>query len=129
MDTSKIYPGDKITALGLTFTVRSILYQDCLAGFYDVEFIDDQDQYHHWKQAEDGGSVIRSGEPGRYFVNVFDRSVLAFIRPRRRGNGYTLKIAHRNGLEIFLGSHSTMDSALAAMKRYSTGRGYTWKET
>ncbi|MDD1617557.1 MAG: hypothetical protein LUQ28_13990 [Methylococcaceae bacterium] len=53
-----INKGDSITAMGLTFKVDKILYQCYLMGYWDVEFLDPQGGYHHWKQEEDGGRVI-----------------------------------------------------------------------
>jgi hypothetical protein len=66
----RIVPGDKITALGYTFTVSEILYQDYYgkkenAGIgsdcfgFDIEFLDPKGNYHHWKQNQDGGFVKR----------------------------------------------------------------------
>lgn len=126
-----VIPGDQISALGYTFTVWSILYQDRCDGIYDVEFIDDQDRYHHWKQAEDGGAVTRSGEPGIYFretSGAAGRPVIACIRPRRVGRGYTSRIIYRDGPEIWLGSSSTYDSALKEIRRYGSTHRLEWKE-
>lgn len=53
--------GDQIRAMGLTFTIGTIWYQhwyDMAPGGWDVEFLDDKNNYHHWKQDEDGGEVI-----------------------------------------------------------------------
>ena len=59
-----IKKGDKITALGYTFTVEKVLYCEWYArDGYDVEFIDPDGHYHHWKQWEDGGKV--EGQPKR----------------------------------------------------------------
>lgn len=58
-----INPGDVISdRSGLAFTVARVLFQDHYGDRfgYDVEFIDDQNAYHHWKQDEDGGTVARS---------------------------------------------------------------------
>ena len=51
--------GDSITALGHTFEVAQIIYQDCYNGNYDVEFLDPRGGYHHWKSEFDGGYVIK----------------------------------------------------------------------
>ena len=63
--------GDKIHAMGVTYVVDEILYQDYngdrdQAGGgdcwgYDVEFVDMDGIYHHWKQNQDYGEVIRAG--------------------------------------------------------------------
>lgn len=130
-NNTKIFPGDQISAMGHTFSVWSILYQDHIDGMYDVEFIDDQDRYHHWKECFDGGQVIRSGEPGSYYretSGTAGRPVIACIRPRRVGKGYTAKIIYRDGPEVFLGSHGTIEDALAEINRYSTTYRYCWKE-
>ena len=58
----KIYVGDSISALGCTFEVGEIIYQDCYKGNYDVEFLDTHGGYHHWKSEFDGGYVIKKGE-------------------------------------------------------------------
>lgn len=52
--------GDKITALGYTYEVGSVLYQDydSYEGCYDVEFLDVNGDYHHWKSQFDGGHII-----------------------------------------------------------------------
>ena len=69
-DTNRIRPGDRIRALGYTFTVAKILTQDYYgdrenAGSsdcwgYDIEFKDPDGRYHHWKQNEDNGVLIRA---------------------------------------------------------------------
>lgn len=58
----KIVKGDKITALGYTFEVDEVIYQDYYMGNYDVEFLDVRGGYHHWKSEFDGGRVIKKGE-------------------------------------------------------------------
>ena len=56
----RIIEGDKITAYGLTFTVKHILYQEFwFKDGYDCEFIDPKGNYHHWKQWEDNGNLLR----------------------------------------------------------------------
>lgn len=55
----KICVGDLISALGYTYKVGHIIYQDCYDGNYDVEFLDDTGGYHHWKSLFDGGHVIK----------------------------------------------------------------------
>jgi len=52
--------GDSITALGHTFEVAKIIYQDCYNGNYDVEFLDPRGGYHHWKSEFDGGHIIKA---------------------------------------------------------------------
>lgn len=58
----KIVQGDKITALGYTFEVDEVIYQDYYMGNYDVEFLDVRGGYHHWKSEFDGGRIIKKGE-------------------------------------------------------------------
>ena len=53
--------GDKITALGHTYAVACVIYQDYYKGNYDVEFLDPNGGYHHWKSEFDGGYVIQDG--------------------------------------------------------------------
>lgn len=127
-DITKIHPGDQITALGITATVWSILYQDHCGGTYDVEFIDDQDRYHHWKECYDGGTVTRSGEPGTYYretSGAYGMSMIARIRFRRNGIGCTATIIRRD-TDIWLGSFRTGKDALQAIHRYDNT--LTWKE-
>ena len=67
----RIKPGDMIRALGHTITIGRILYQDYNGDLdqagggdcwgYDVEFLDTSGGYHHWKQNQDRGEVIRTG--------------------------------------------------------------------
>lgn len=58
----KVEIGDKITALGYTFEVAQIMYQDYYQGCWDVEFLDPRGGYHHWKSIYDGGHVIKKEE-------------------------------------------------------------------
>lgn len=58
----KICVGDSISALGFTFEVSEIIYQDCFDGYYDVQFLDPSGSYHHWKSEFDGGRIIKKGE-------------------------------------------------------------------
>jgi hypothetical protein len=55
----RVCVGDIITALGHTFEVAQIIYQDCYQGNYDVEFLDPRGGYHHWKSEFDGGHIIK----------------------------------------------------------------------
>ena len=57
----RVCVGDSITALGHTFEVAQIIYQDCYDGNYDVEFLDPRGGYHHWKSEFDGGHIIPNG--------------------------------------------------------------------
>lgn len=57
----RVCVGDSITALGYTFEVAQIIYQDCYDGNYDVEFLDPRGGYHHWKSEFDGGRIIPNG--------------------------------------------------------------------
>ena len=57
----RVSVGDSITALGHTFEVAKIIYQDCYQGNYDVEFLDPRGGYHHWKSEFDGGRIIPNG--------------------------------------------------------------------
>lgn len=53
----QIRTGDKIHCMGVTAEVARILYQERY-GTWDVEFIDTQGNYRHWKQYFDGGFII-----------------------------------------------------------------------
>ena len=57
----RVCVGDIITALGHSYTVGKIIYQDYYQGNYDVEFLDDRGGYHHWKSEFDGGRIIPNG--------------------------------------------------------------------
>lgn len=50
--------GTKIRYKGMTVTVNEVLYADKWDGKWDVEFIDSNGNYRHWKQELDGGEVI-----------------------------------------------------------------------
>ena len=121
IDTSKIVPGDVITALGHSFTVWIIYYQDHMDGSYDVEFIDDQLRYHHWKQEYDGGNVTHSGIPGMYFYNKHYSSSIAVIRPARHEGTYTVRIIDLDESEEYLGRYSSVESAMERMNQRSDG--------
>ena len=65
--------GDSITALGYTFKVAKIICQDYWDRFgYDCEFLDDKGNYHHWKQWDDGGEVIRKE---KRYINYYGSDV------------------------------------------------------
>ena len=132
INTEKVFPGDRITALGYTFTVWSILYQDHLCGSYDVEFIDDHDRYHHWKQECDGGNVIREGEPAKYFSETSGAcgsDIIARIKPRKNGRpGVVAEILRLHGADVWLGSFSSEESAMAAIESYSATHRLAWRE-
>lgn len=65
----KINAGDTIRAMGYSFTVGTVFYQDYFGTKerangtdwwgYDVEFKDTNGEYHHWLQYQDGGELIR----------------------------------------------------------------------
>ena len=123
MKTETIFPGDKITAYGQTFTVWSILYQDRYAdpGEQDVEFIDDAGNYHHWKEYYDKGSVIPTGYPGDYYRHPDDRDTIAVISDARTPGTYTIKILRRGGAEGYLGRYSSTETALQRLNEYRPG--------
>lgn len=69
-DRKQIEHGDRISALGQSFVVDEILYQDYFGSRadaapgsdwfgYDIEFTDPQGRYHHWKQNQDLGQAAR----------------------------------------------------------------------
>ena len=51
--------GDKIYCRGIVVKISEIIYQDVCAheGEMDVEFVDSNGKYRHWKQYFDGGYV------------------------------------------------------------------------
>lgn len=55
--------GDIVVVKNRKYNIAKILSQDYWDRFgWDIEFIDDQNKYHHWKQYEDHGELIRKGE-------------------------------------------------------------------
>lgn len=127
-DITKIHPGDQITALGITATVWRILYQDHCLDSYDVEFIDDQGHYRHWKECYDGGTVTRSGKPGDYFLAMEDQNVIGAILPARQPGTYSARVITRSGNEAYLGRFSRTDYARARLESYAAEHNITWKE-
>ncbi len=49
--------GTVIRAMGITATVKNVLYSETWHGEYDIEFIDTHGNYRHYKQWDDGGTV------------------------------------------------------------------------
>ena len=133
INMEKVFPGDRISALGYTFTVWSILYQDHLCGSYDVEFIDDCGRYHHWKEDCDGGRLIREGLPAKYYRETSgaegDAYPIARIKPRKNGRpGVVAEILRPAGQDVWLGSFSTEESAMQAIEKHSAAAGLIWSE-
>lgn len=57
--------GDIIKCQGRLVEIRKILFQDCYKcdydesrSYYDIEFLDKYEGYHHWKSNLDGGEAI-----------------------------------------------------------------------
>lgn len=126
--STTIHPGDIITALGLSFPVWRILYQDCCLGHYDVEFIDTCGGYHHWKQVYDGGSVTRSGIPGTYFLDMYNPDQIACIREARTAGTYTARIIERSGTEHYLGRYGSVQAAEDRLHSYGEAHGAAWRQ-
>ena len=59
-------PGDKIRACGIIVTIDRILYQDFWRD-WDIEFIDTDGNYRHWKQYFDKGELIPKKGTKRYY--------------------------------------------------------------
>lgn len=88
MENSRtIRSGDVITSLRHSYTVNKILYQDwygpreavppCSDCWgYDVEFIDTDGHYHHWKQNQDGGHVDMLPREPITYADIFGRSAV-----------------------------------------------------
>lgn len=66
-ENKALFPGDQIMSRGKTFCVSVILAQDYYKGIWDVEFQDENGNYHHWKSDYDGGRVILA--PGVAYDN------------------------------------------------------------
>ena len=52
-------PGDVIVCQGITVTIEEIYCQYYDDGFWDIEFMDTDGVYRHWKQRFDGGALIQ----------------------------------------------------------------------
>lgn len=50
--------GDKIHCMGITVEIAKVLYQEWF-DYWDVELIDTDGNYRHWKQEYDGGFLIQ----------------------------------------------------------------------
>ena len=52
--------GDKIVIKGRSVMIKEIIHQEFWERFgFDIEFLDGRGNYHHWKQYEDGGELIK----------------------------------------------------------------------
>lgn len=58
--SATVKPGDKVHAHGITAVIKEVHYFDYYCGTWDIEFTDTDNIYRHWKQAEDGGLLIRA---------------------------------------------------------------------
>lgn len=56
--TKQARKGDKIACMGEVVTIDKVLFADYCMGTWDVEFIDTDGNYRHWKQYFDGGQLI-----------------------------------------------------------------------
>ena len=62
--------GDKISAYGMAFEIKKVLSQQYFdkgdapdPEYWDVEFLDNNDMYHHYKSNQDRGMIFdKSGE-------------------------------------------------------------------
>ena len=57
-------PGDDVKVGGRTFTIAKIIYQDVDTKYADIEFLDDNECYHHYKSSYDGGQIVLNGFDG-----------------------------------------------------------------
>lgn len=57
MKTAKI--GDVINCMGMSVIIAHIFYQE-YDEYWDIEFLDTNNNYRHWKQFWDGGELIES---------------------------------------------------------------------
>ena len=52
-------PGDKIKYYGITATIKKVIKQSRdKDGYWDIEFEDINDEYRHWNQRADGGTLV-----------------------------------------------------------------------
>lgn len=105
----KVFPGDKITALGKTYTVWIILYQS-FWNKHDVEFMDKEGNYHHWFEADDNGCIIRSGKPGIYLRNE-SKSCVACIRKAHTLGTFSVRTIDTDGTETYYGRTGSLKTA------------------
>lgn len=47
----------KVPTMRITATVKKVLYSEKWHDDYDIEFIDTDGKYRHWKQWDDGGTI------------------------------------------------------------------------
>lgn len=63
IDTTKSSPiakvGDIVKANDISATIAKIFYQDFNEGQWDIEFVDTNEIYRHWKSCFDGGVIVR----------------------------------------------------------------------
>lgn len=124
---SKVRPGDVITdRSGTSFMVFKILYQDWYgsrenAGIsdcygYDVEFIDDRNRYHHWKENQDGGHVQRACQYIEFWQDVYGATATIIRRCGR--NQYGVLVREHWSVSVYTSNH-----AFVTAKSYDTHRG------
>lgn len=51
-------PGDKVKYYGITSTIKKVIKQTKVDGFWDIEFEDINGDYRHWNQRSDGGTLV-----------------------------------------------------------------------
>ena len=56
--TNEAEKGDRIHAHGITVTIDKLYYSEFLDGTWDIEFVDSDGHYRHWKQYYDGGEFL-----------------------------------------------------------------------
>ena len=61
MKNELLKAGDVIIVRGLACQIKKVLSQDFYKGAWDIEFVDDNGWYRHWKSDFDGGKVERRG--------------------------------------------------------------------
>ena len=81
-----IAKGDRVRALGMEFEVDRVLHSEYWDRYgWDVEFIDTHGRYHHWKQEEDGGELLKT-MPNHIKIGEFEGGVYYFRGKRKLVN-------------------------------------------
>ena len=61
----------KVPTMRITATIDKVIYSEKWHDDYDIEFIDTHGNYRHWKQWDDGGTIIFPDKKKRPLVNKY----------------------------------------------------------
>lgn len=71
--------GDEVWIMGVaSYAIAKILHAEYWDRYgWDIEFIDPNDGYHHWKQEQDGGDLFRKqAAPGIAYTSTGERRLV-----------------------------------------------------